>query len=429
LRKGFGGSLAIVEPHASLGRGLAYSTPFDEHLLNVPAGKMSAIPDQPSHFLDWLRMRGNGQAAPGSFVPRKVYGEYLEDLLQTAIAASAYPAGVRQISSEAIAIRVHGAVAEVELGGGDTIEAERVVLAIGNPASSSSLDVQITELDGLFHPSPWIGDALRLRSPEERVLLIGSGLTGVDAALTLLSQHASSKVWVVSRRGLLPQIHATCLPAPFADSRIPSGSILSILRELRAQIEPLQAAGLCWRHSIDGLRPASNQIWNNLSPKDRRAFLRHLRPYWESYRHRMAPSIASRIHEYRDRGRLDVIAGRVRKFAHTGDAIQVHISRSSCTEQQLTVDRVINCTGIQESYTRSPRRLVRQLIHDGLASANELGVGFRTDPDGALIDSRGAASEILFTLGPPRRGELFETTAVPEIRVQAEALASLLLGA
>jgi uncharacterized NAD(P)/FAD-binding protein YdhS len=143
----------------------------------------------------------------------------------------------------------------------------------------------------------------------------------------------------------------------------------------------------------------------------------------------MAPSIASAVQAYRNQGRLTLTAGRVRKLARVGDAIEAQVARSNGGDLHLAIDRVINCTGIQENYNHSPRPLVRQLIHDGLACANELGIGFRTDTHGALIDADGVASNVLFTLGPPRRGELFETTAVPEIRVQAEALAALLLEA
>ncbi len=429
LRRGFRGTLTIVEPRRNLGRGLAYSTPFEEHLLNVPAGKMSALPDEPSHFLDWLHLRGFAEAAHGHFAPRKLYGEYLEELLQNAIAGCAQTAEFRQIVAEAIAIRLQDGVAKVEFRSGESIEAEKIALTIGNPASSSALDVQITALEQLFYPSPWLGDALRPTGSAERALLIGSGLTAVDAALTLLNQQAGCQVYLVSRRGLLPQVHAAYLPAPASSTTLPNGSIRSIVKELRAQIQMNQAAGFCWRISIDALRPVSNRIWSSLPLKDRRTFLRHLRPYWESYRHRMAPSIASAIQGFRDRGRLTLIAGRVRTLARAGDAIDVHVARSNGADLQLTVDRVINCTGIQENYNHSPRPLVRQLIHDGLACANELGVGFRTDARGALIDAKGAASDVLFTLGPPRRGELFETTAVPEIRVQAETLACILLQA
>jgi len=94
----------------------------------------------------------------------------------------------------------------------------------------------------------------------------------------------------------------------------------------------------------------------------------------------------------------------------------------------LGIDRVINCTGLHDDYCDSRRPLIRSMIADGSASANDLGLGFRTGANGALVDAAGETSRALFTLGPPRRGELFETTAVPEISSQAEELARHLIG-
>ena len=427
LRQGYKGGIAIVEARRELGKGLAYCTGHDEHLLNVPAGKMSAFPDRSSDFLDWLHAHGASAAVPGTFAPRRLYGEYLADLLESE--CSRMPSGVecRQICGEAATIALENGAAKVVLADGDCIEAERIVLAIGNPASSPAVDAATTEVETLLHPSPWLGDALRLRFPTERVLLLGSGLTAVDCMLTLLGQGEGSQVTMVSRRGILPQRHTACLPAPAFAPPVGSASAAAVLREVRARIEGLREQGHCWRVALDGLRPVSNQIWSGLPTAERKRFLRHMKPYWEPHRHRMAPVIAERLQSYRSEGRLTVMAGRVRKLVRTGDSIQAEVSQSNGGELQLSADRVINCTGILENYGDSPRPLVRRLMADGLTCANELGIGFKTDGDGALLNAGGSPSTTLFTLGPPRRGELFETTAVPEIRVQAEALATRLI--
>jgi uncharacterized NAD(P)/FAD-binding protein YdhS len=427
LRQGYQGGIAIIEARRELGRGLAYSTPFDEHLLNVPAGKMSAFPDHPSHFLDWLHGRIGDEAKSGTFASRKLYGVYLADLLQDELNRCPIRDSFKQVCGEVSSVNVDRDSARVWLSNGDCIETGKVVLAIGNPASSPAVDSAMTETDHLFHPSPWIGDALQLRFSAERILLIGSGLTAVDSMLTLLAQSESSRVLMVSRRGMLPQTHTGCRSASETLPLPASASAVSILSELRASVLSLNNAGLCWRVAIDALRPASNQIWSSLSLADQQRFLRHLKPYWEPHRHRMAPVIADQLQRYRADGRLRLIAGRVRKLAHGSDSIQVQISRSGAPESMLSVDRVINCTGIHENYRDSPRPLIRQLISDGLASANDHGIGFRTDSNGALVNSHGNVSKLLCTLGPPRRGELFETTAVPEIRSQAEALARRLI--
>jgi uncharacterized NAD(P)/FAD-binding protein YdhS len=158
-------------------------------------------------------------------------------------------------------------------------------------------------------------------------------------------------------------------------------------------------------------------------PSPIKRFLRHLKTYWETHRHRMAPEIRQRMDQYRAEGKVQAIAGRLRETSTRGTAIQARIALRQGGERLLEIDRIVSCTGIQENYKESPRSLIRRLIDKGLASANDLGTGFRADCHGALIDANMRASSSFFTLGPPRRGEVFETTAVPEIRAQAKELA------
>jgi uncharacterized NAD(P)/FAD-binding protein YdhS len=429
FRNGFRDSVAVIEPRERLGAGLAYSTSFDQHLLNVPAGKMSALAEQPVHFLDWLRARHWPDASADSFAPRKLYGEYLEDLLQETIRAGGE---FNHIRAEAIAVGADASGARLTLSNGTAVHARRVVLALGNPASCPAPGLSMQGLEDRWHLSPWFGDALRVRFPGERVLLLGTGLTAVDSLLALQSQETACEVCMLSRRGILPQVHDLRVPvqaAPFLRNR---GHLRLLVGELRAHIEAARQADLCWRAIIDALRPISNDIWQELPGADRRRFMRHLKRYWEPNRHRMAPEIRARVDGYRASGALQIIAGRLQDACSRGRTTQVRILLKHGGERVLEVDRIISCTGIHESYTDSPRPLIHSLMENGLARANDVGIGFHTDGHGALLDAnmldaKMSPSPVFFTLGPPRRGELFETTAVPEIRVQAEALAQYLM--
>jgi uncharacterized NAD(P)/FAD-binding protein YdhS len=278
-----------------------------------------------------------------------------------------------------------------------------------------------------WYLSPWLGDALHPRQTGERVLLIGTGLTAVDAAIALQSRDSGCRIYMLSRRGVLPQVHDLALPPAAPPDFGHPRNLRSMCRQLRDLIETSRQSGTCWRSAIDSLRPVSNRIWQELSAEDRRRFVRHLKTYWEAHRHRMAPEVRSLMDRFEKNGAVEVLAGRLRETCRSGNAIAVRVALRQGRERLLDVDRVINCTGIHESYVDRPRPLIASLIRNGLARANDLGIGFGTDSNGALIDASGAPSPLLFTLGPPRRGDLFETTAVPEIRAQAEALAQHLI--
>jgi uncharacterized NAD(P)/FAD-binding protein YdhS len=278
-------------------------------------------------------------------------------------------------------------------------------------------------MEGRWHASPWIGNALRAPIPGERIALIGSGLTAVDAALALFAQSRGCEVYAISRRGLLPQVHDLRRAPAEAPSFERPGNLCAMLRDLRSRIQVLRESDGCWRSAVDALRPVANDLWQQMPLADQRRFLRHLRSYWETHRHRMAPQIRFQIDEYRRKGLFRVVAGRIRNVVRDGDVIGLEVVGRNGSAQMLAANRVINCAGIHEDYSHAPRPLISALIRRGLASANQLGIGFRTDDSGALIDGRGRTSTTPFTLGPPRRGEVFETTAVPEIRVQAGGLA------
>jgi len=426
LRHGFQGGITIIEMRPRLGRGLAYSTPFEQHLLNVPAGNMSAFPDEPAHFLEWLRRRGWPGAAPDAFAPRMLYGDYLADVLQDTVRVSGN-VNFRHLRGEVVDATTNANQAILRLSDESTVTAGKVVFALGNPASAPLNNATTRLMGDRWHDSPWIGGALRVRFPGERILLVGTGLTAIDAVLAFHSQCVLSKTYLLSRRGILPQVHSlgrAAAPPPVFEN---PNSIRLMFRQLRAQIALLREQDQCWRTAIDALRPVSNDLWRGLRLADQRRFLRHLRRYWEVHRHRMAPQVRRRLDELIAEHRVEVISGRIHKADRRGGTIDLTIAQRGFGERHLQVDRAINCTGIHEDYRGRPRRLIGALIDRGLAAPNDLGSGFRTGEYGELIDSQGSRSAVLFTLGPPRRGDLFETTAVPEIRRQAEALARHLI--
>jgi len=258
------------------------------------------------------------------------------------------------------------------------------------------------------------------------VLLLGAGLTAVDAFLALRAQGHSGRVHCLSRRGKLPNAHTLyrTLHEPFDASGITTAR--GLLRSIRLRVREAQDTGHDWRAVVDSLRPVTNEIWCSLESREQRRILRHLKTWWDIHRHRMAPEIGAEIELARERGRLCVHAGRLVSFRLENGGILADIALRNQTRTSLWVRRLINCTGSDEDYRRSPNSIIRSLLESGTIRTHSSGKGLETDRHGALIESGGSPSKWLFTLGPPRIGGLFETTAIPEIRKQAEALASYL---
>ncbi|GMU04738.1 FAD/NAD(P)-binding protein [Corallococcus caeni] len=453
--------VALVERGERLGRGVAYSTTSARHLLNVPAGRMSAWVEDPEHFLRWLRVEAP-DTPPSAFAERRRYGQYLESVLKESAARAAPGVQLETPRDEVTAVVDTADGVTVSLASGATLEARSVVLALGNALPA---DLRVPD-GGLYaspryHRSPWMDGALEGIGAGESVLLVGTALTMVDTVLSLGERGHHGTVHALSRHGLLPhphRAHGAKTPAaaeplrirellrsvrremdrcrdaetasPSAEDVVPFSTlrIRDVLHAMRQEVDAQTAAGADWRAAVDALRPVTTPLWQRLSETERRRFLRHLRAYWEVHRHRMAPEIHDALDAWRREGRLVLHAGRVLGFELEPDAVAVRLRpRGEREAQVLRVQHVINCTGPESSPASRSQPVLRGLLEAGQARADALGIGLATAGDGAVLDARGQPSAHLFTLGPPRRGDLWETTAVPEIRSQARDLADHLL--
>ena len=415
-------SLAVVDRSGWPGRGLAYSTPHKFHLLNVPAGQMSAFPDEPDHFLRWAQSNYNAAVQPRSFVARSVYGEYIGSLLEKAAAESGW-SRFHWIQDEALSLRDRDGVLTVQRKYGAELMARAVALATGNfpPA-----DPKIPGLkQGARHyvPFAWSSTALEAIPPAGSVLLIGSGLTAVDMIMALKSKAFKGHIHVISRRGLLPHRHKQCQEWPLFWNEKSPRTVPELLRLIRQQIAFACARDIDWRSVFDSLRPVTQQIWQSLSTNEQRRFLRHCRAYWDVHRHRVAPEIADLLADMRSEGQVLVRRGRITRYEEERGKVMVTYRESGEEERVLQVDRVINCTGSETDCRRIDDSLMTSLIVQGYARPDPLFLGLDVDEHGALLDYGGFPSRALFAIGPTRKGHLWETTAVPEIRVQAAALA------
>ena len=433
LRKSGGRvSVALIERSARLGRGVAYSTECAEHLLNVRAKNMSAYPEHPQHFLEWARINHDPGDSPDNYLPRPLYGQYVASVLQQEI--DHYPGQVEHVQDEAVSIArvgetLVGETTEIRLRSGRTLFAGTVAIALGNfPPGDPRLPGR-TQHSLRYVSNPWkasaLGDVPAVESDKDKsVLLVGSGLTSVDLAISLRQRGFRGTIHILSRRGLLPQTHKATAPWPRFWTEQSPGTVRGLLRLIRTQVEAAERAGSGWRAVVESLRPFTQEIWSSLSLGERRRFLRHVRPYWDVHRHRIAPAVGDTIAKLVREGQIILSAGRVTNYRESTDHAEVELrDRETGARRVLHVDRVINCTGPETDCRRVDDPLMQNLLAQGLARPDPLFLGIDVDSKGALIDSNGIPSSFLYAIGPARKGSLWETIAVPEIRMQVAQLA------
>lgn len=425
-------TVTLIERSPAFGQGIAYSTDSLCHLLNVSAGNMSAFPDDPGHLLRWLQHNQSELKAylpesvnASSFIPRKVYGLYIQSVLAEAAATVPPEVQLERLTDEAVAItETKGKDGIVVLLSGRHLAADKIVLALGNsPAAISQGNGES------FLRNGWCVDALDNLDPDGPVLLVGTGLTMVDTVLSLHQHNHQGKIYAVSRRGLFPQRHQAATPYPvFLNPESIPKTVRTLVHQVRAEVKTARAQGYDWRSVIDCLRPITQNIWQRLPPTEQKRFLRHVATYWDVHRHRIAPTVADRLNELVESGQLRITAGRIQSYQALPSGVAVTISqRNTQAETTLQVQRVIRCTGVSVDYRQSTHALITSLRSQGLIRPNPLGLGVDTAPDGSLLQTDGTASKLLYTLGTPRKGDLWETIAVPELRQQAQALAETLL--
>ena len=411
--------VALIERGKRFGPGLAYGGQDKTFLLNVRAANMSALPDEPADFVRWLGP--STEAGAGDiFAPREKYGRYIEHALRDAERARF--GKLKRVSGAAIACRPEGEGWRVELDHGKAFSVDAVVLALGNVQA-----LPLGPLGDVPVLDAWDAPARRRISRRADVLLAGTGLTAIDVALALEAQHHQGVIYALSRRGLIPHAQTTASRAPsFHVGDFPQ-PLSNALKTFRREVAAMAARGEPWPWAMERIRAATPDLWMRLTLEQQSRFLRHLRPWWDTHRHRAAPEIRARVDELIKQGRLRILAGEVVAATPSTRGVHVmHRQRGSFVRHRLEVGAVINCTGAAFDVITSSDPLVMQLRNEGFARPHPTGLGFDVDRTGALIGADGRASPTLFTLGPPTQGAFWEATAVPEIRKRAEYMAQIL---
>jgi len=430
LRRSPSLSLTVMERGLLPGRGLAYTSPHKFHLLNVPAGEMSAFADVPDDFLRWARIHFDAGLQERSFPPRWVYGSYVENLLQKA-RAECGGERFQWLHEEAHSLCRRGRLLAVETSAGKEVVARAVVVATGNFPPANPRVLGLEEPGPHYFQFPWSPATIEDLQPADSVLLLGSGLTCVDLIMALRSKGFLGTIHVLSRKGLFPHARRQQRPVepwPVFWNQGSPRTVRGLMRLVRAQVAAAAEKGFDWRAVLDTLRPATPEIWQSLPLAERKRFLRHARVYWDIHRHRAAPEIADILADMQAEGRVRLHTGILKRYFRLAEGAKVKFrDRQTGKRETLQVNRVINCTGSETDCRRIDDPLITSLLVQGLARPDPLFLGLDMDKHGGLINYKGDASRILYAMGPLRKGSLWETTTVAEIRCQAAEIAPRLI--
>ncbi|WP_210558737.1 MULTISPECIES: FAD/NAD(P)-binding protein [unclassified Pseudomonas] len=432
--------ILIIEPRAELGRGEAYSAVELGHTLNGNAARMSVDPDNPDDLTQWLTAHIAAGGWPESaeqnvpiselFPPRGLFGVYVQQRLAEArVVGAQHGSTVEHVRAEVVDLQTDADSVQMSLSNGQTLRGAYAVLATGMFPAARTPQKESSGLNAAAL-DPWDVAAMRQLDPQSTVLIIGSGLTMVDAVVSLEQAGHRGPIEVFSRHGLLP--HVRRQPPAWVDFLAEDQSIRTprqLLRELRRHCREAIAQGIDWQAPLDTVRAHIGRLWSQATDVQRRQFVRHVRPWWESHHHRSPPLSAALVERLHNEGRLRIQAASFKGLEPmTGEGVSIRIRRrgeaQTCVVQGAAL---INSSGIEYDWRRVARPLPQQLLAHGLVRPGPLALGIAAAVDGAVLDAEGQAGGRLFAMGPPLRGMWWESTAVTDVALQAKALAARLV--
>ncbi len=415
--------ITLIQAGQPAGRGVAYGTRRPEHLLNVAARNMSAFPDLPGHFLEWLRTRSEFETVPERelrerFISRLIYGDYLKSLMHHHLAKA------ELLEAEVVDVTAEG---RIQLSSGQELQADKVVLATGNEAPAALPGAEDLHDHPAWEPNPWAAWYERLPKEGGTLVMLGTGLTTVDAVLTIRALGWQGDMHAVSRHGWLPHAHFRGIeyPAfPPAGVDLAALGLDALVALLEKHCAHLRDRGANPAIIVDKLRPFTQRIWQGFTSGEKLRFAREHAARWNVQRHRIAPEVHAQVANTQLTGQLRVHAATIERLEAAGERVRVHLSEGGPLEGDL----VVNATGPQTRFSETRSVLLRNLIRSGLLAPDELDMGARVDADHVVRDGKGKRSPLLLALGPLLRGTYWETIAVPELRGQARRVAETLLG-
>ena len=417
LRRGWRGlDVVVVEPREALGTGVAFATPEPYHRINVPAATMSALPEDLDHFRAWANV------AADDYPARAVWGRYLEAVLEAAVSES--PARLRHLRGRATGLVEVAGHLELGTDPDGVLEPDAVVVATGNELPAIPVFAEGVASDPRFVADPWGSRWLEDVGDGAVVGIVGTGHTAMDVAASVLNARTEARVIAISRHGEVPRPHED----PWRP-RPPEPAFT--VEEFRAFADPLVEARARiaahpngWIQGLDSIRPITQALWGALDLDQRRRFVADWRRDWEIHRSRFGPQMAAEVQGFVDGGRLAIESAAIAGIEALSDGMRVE----GADGRAWTVDRVVLATGPTEQPIASPFLALSMAL--GTLRVGPLDLGIDADPVTLrAIDAEGSTERPVWAIGPILRGVLWETIAIPDIRVEAVTIAEDIVNA
>jgi len=429
-------SISIFEKQHPPGQGIAYSPQSEKVLLNVVAAKMSAFPDKPTHFVEWLSkqtqfLNDDIELLKNSFVSRSIYGKYLNELwIETLELALS-----KKIHLELFQLEITDLIySETKIciqSFNNEFKVDKVILATGNqlPGNPKGLKGD-SLLSNRYFQNPWNYklDSIDTQKP---IFIIGNGLTMVDTVIQLREQNRSNKIISLSPHGfhILPHRNFSYTLPDWVSELSQQPTLLELVSAINKQLKSLHKHGISAEPLIDSIRPHTQRFWRGFSYSEKARFMRHFRHLWGLARHRLPFITYDIIQKERINGSLSIISGNIISAHPVENGIEIiYYDNTIKQNQTIIAEALINCTGPESDITKTNSSLLQNCLKKGYIQQDELKLGISANINTfETINSAGKENWQVFTIGNLLRGELWESTAVNELRIQAKNLASAIL--
>ncbi|MBB4063860.1 FAD/NAD(P)-binding protein [Gellertiella hungarica] len=422
--------ILVYEPRAEIGRGLAYDTTDGAHRVNVPVGKMSLDPQDEGAFERWFFAEGEDRADPGALAEdgrtyprREAFGRYVHARLLPHLRAGR----IRHVQQRVERVGFESGHYVLGTVDGGEQRADVLVVATSHPPPSPPARLSVLGGDGRFIADPTRPDALDGIGPEDRVLVVGSGLTAADVIASLDAAGHRGAITVFSRRGLRSRGHALETQAPRGDfvSR-PATTAAALVRRVRTEVRAAAAEGIGWQAVFDALRAQGGQIWRALPLAERQRFVRHLRPFWDVHRFRIAPQVRAVADRLTEEGRLRFLAASLAHVDYAGPQSPISVGlrlRNGGAIDEADYDAIVVTTGPAHRSVLAGQPYLQSLNGLGLLRLDDTGLGLACSDNSRALDLWGAPVPGLYIAGPLARGTFGELMGLPQVNEHAVLVA------